>query len=63
MTLPTSNESVWYALYSDLSSLHDCDQIHYVSLYYKKLGLLPLAKKKKKTPKRSIESASHLPTQ
>lgn len=38
VTLPTSDERVWYALYSDLSSLHDCDQIHYVSLYYKSSG-------------------------
>lgn len=38
VALPTSDERVWYALYSDLSSLHDCDQIHYVSLYYKSSG-------------------------
>ena len=53
VTLPTSDEHVWYALYSDLSSLQDCDQIHYVSLYYKSSGYWAADEEKEEDAKKT----------
>ena len=38
VTLPTSNDTIWYALYSDVSALQECKNVAYIALYYKSCG-------------------------
>ncbi len=38
VTLPASNDTTWFALYSDVTALQDRENIAYIALYYKSCG-------------------------
>lgn len=38
VTLPASNDTTWFALYSDVTALQECKNIAYIALYYKSCG-------------------------
>ena len=48
VTLPTSNDTTWFALYSDVTALQDSKNIAYIALYYKSCGYWTAGAHKKK---------------
>lgn len=48
VTLPASNDTTWFALYSDVTALQDCENIAYIALYYKSCGFWTAGEHKKK---------------
>ena len=48
VTLPTSNDTTWFALYSDVTALQECKNIAYIALYYKSCGFWTDGAHKKK---------------